>query len=135
MKMTIGQVAHQAGVGVETIRFYEREGLIDEPPRRDSGYRQYSPDVVTRILFIKRAKELGFSLKEIQELLLLRVDPESTCADVKRQTEAKIADVERKIEDLLRMKQALVKVANLCSGDGPLSVCPILDALDTIPLT
>jgi MerR family transcriptional regulator, copper efflux regulator len=135
MKLTIGQVAHQAGVGVETIRFYEREGLIDEPPRRDSGYRQYSPDVVTRILFIKRAKELGFSLKEIQELLLLRVDPESTCVDVKRQTEVKIADVERKIEDLLRMKQALVKVANLCSGDGPLSACPILDALDTIPLT
>jgi len=133
MKMTIGQVARQAGVGVETIRFYEREGIIDEPPRRDSGYRQYSQDVVKRILFIKRAKELGFSLKETQELLTLRVDPESTCADVKRQTDAKIVDVERKIEDLLRMKQALVKVAGLCSGNGPLSACPILDALDTTP--
>ena len=97
MKMTIGQVARQAGVGVETIRFYEREGIIDEPPRRDSGYRQYSQDVVKRILFIKRAKELGFSLKETQELLTLRVDPESTCADVKRQTDAKIVDVERRI--------------------------------------
>ena len=130
MKMTIGQVARQAGVGVETIRFYEREGLIDEPARRDSGYRQYSPDVVKRILFIKRAKELGFSLKEVQELLTLRVEPSSTCADVKRRTEAKIADVERKIEDLLQMKQALVKVVGLCSGDGSLSACPILDALD-----
>ncbi len=133
MKMTIGQVARQAGVGVETIRFYERKGLIDEPRRRDSGYRQYSQDVVKRILFIKRAKELGFSLKETKELLTLRVDPESTCADVKRQTEAKIADVERKIEDLLRMKQALVKVVGLCSGQGSLSACPILDVLDTTP--
>lgn len=130
MKMTIGQIARQAGVGVETIRFYQREGLISEPARRESGYRQYSEDVVKRILFIKRAKELGFSLREIQELLTLRGDPDSPCADVKRRTEAKIADVERKIEDLLQMKQALVRVAVLCSGKGSLSDCPILDALD-----
>ncbi len=130
MKMTIGQVARQAGVGVETIRFYERAGLIEEPPRRDSGYRQYSADVVKRLLFIKRAKELGFSLKEIQELLTLRVDPETTCTDVKRQAEAKIADIEHKIADLMRMKEALVRVADACPGDGPLSACPILDALD-----
>lgn len=130
MKMTIGQVAHQAGVGVETIRFYEREGLIDEPARRESGYRQYSQDVVKRILFIKRAKVLGFSLKEIHELLTLRVDPDSTCADVKRRAEAKIADVEQKIADLLQMKHALVEVTSLCHEDGSLSTCPILDALD-----
>lgn len=133
MKMTIGQVARQAGVGVETVRFYERMGLIDEPPRPDSGYRQYSPGVVIRIQFIKRAKELGFSLKEIQELLILRVDPETTCADMKRRTEAKITAIERKIEDLSRMKQALVKAVGLCSGDGPLSACPILEALDANP--
>lgn len=133
MKMTIGQLARQAGVGVETVRFYERKGLIDEPPRPVSGYRQYSSDVVTRIQFIKRAKALDFSLKEIRELLILRADPKTTPTDIKRRTEAKIADIERKIEDLLRMKQALVKVAGLCSEDGPLSACPILDALDTLP--
>lgn len=131
MKMTISQVARQAGVGVETVRFYGRQGLIDEPARPDSGYRQYSPDVVKRIQFIKRAKELGFSLKEIHELLSLRAEPASTCADVKRQTEVKIEEIEHKVEDLLRMKQALVQVARLCQGNGPLSACPILDALDT----
>jgi MerR family mercuric resistance operon transcriptional regulator len=133
MAMTIGQAARQAGVGVETVRFYERKGLIDEPPRPGSGYRQYSPDVVTRIQFIKRARQLGFSLKEIQELLLLRVAPETTRLDVKRRTEAKIAEIERKIEDLSKMKQALVKAINLCGEDGPLSACPILEALDKTP--
>lgn len=88
---------------------------------------------MTCIQFIKRAKGLGFSLKEIQELLILRVAPETTCADIKGRTEAKIAEIERKIEDLVKMKQALVKVAGLCSGDGPLSICSILDALDTSP--
>ena len=72
--LSIGQVARRAGVGVETVRFYEREGLLEEPPRRASGYRQYSEQVVKRIHFIKRAQKLGFSLKEIAELLLLRVD-------------------------------------------------------------
>jgi DNA-binding transcriptional MerR regulator len=72
--LSIGQVARRAGVGVETIRFYEREGLLEEPPRRASGYRQYSEQVVKRIHFIKRAQKLGFPLKEITELLMLRVD-------------------------------------------------------------
>ncbi len=72
--LSIGQVARRAGVGVETVRFYEREGLLEEPPRRTSGYRQYSEQVVKRIHFIKRAQKLGFSLKEITELLMLRVD-------------------------------------------------------------
>lgn len=135
MKMTISQVARQAGVGVETVRFYERQGLIDEPPRPDSGYRQYSLDVIKRIQFIKRAQELGFSLKEISELLTLRVEPASTCADVKKQAEAKIDKIERKIEDLLRMKQALVQVVCLCRGEGPVSHCPILDTLDAFSST
>lgn len=133
MKMTISQVARMASVGVETVRFYEREGLLDQPVRPDSGYRHYSLDVVKRIQFIRRAKELGFSLKEIAELLSLRVAPGSTCADVKRQAEAKRDEIERKVEDLLRMKQALAQVADQCSGEGELSACPILEALDTIP--
>lgn len=81
--MTIGQVARCAGVGVETVRFYERQGLLDAPPCRASGYRQYPQEVIRRIQFIKRAKDLGFSLKETRELLSLRVNPEMTCSDVK----------------------------------------------------
>ena len=128
--LTIGQVARSAGVGVETVRFYERQGLLEEPARRDSGYRQYGEDVVARLRFIKRAKELGFSLKEIKELLALRVDPDTTCAEVKRQAEAKIADVEQKIAALQRIRKALVKLTAVCQGRGPTSECPILDALD-----
>lgn len=129
--MTIGQVARDAGVGVETVRFYEREGLLQEPSRRESGYRQYTDDVVARLRFIKRAKELGFSLKEIKELLALRVDPETTCAEVRQRAVAKIADVEQKIEELKKIKKALEKLTAGCQGRGPTSECPILDAMAT----
>ncbi len=129
--LTIGQVARQAGIGVETVRFYEREGLLQEPARRESGYRQYPEDVVARLRFIRRAKELGFSLKEIKELLALRVDPSTTCREVKEQAESKIAHIEGKIASLVRMKEALVKLATVCRGRGPTSECPILDALDS----
>jgi len=128
--LTIGQVARQAGVGVETIRFYEREGLLEEPTRRPSGYRQYPEQVIKRIHFIQRAKRLGFSLKEIAELLMLRVDAQTSCEEVKARTEAKIAEIERKLLELQRMRQALLEVAALCTGDGPASACPMLDALD-----
>lgn len=128
--LTIGKVAQRAGVGVETIRFYERRGLIEEPPRRESGYRQYTPEVVVRLGFIRRAKDLGFSLKEIAELLSLRVDPDSTCADVKARAAAKIAAIEEKIAELRRMKKALGVLHDACSGVGPTSQCPILDALE-----
>ena len=128
--LTIGQVAKEAGVGVETLRYYEREGLVKEPPRRVSGYRQYPEDVVKRIHFIKRAQELGFSLKEIAELLALRVDQETPSIEVKRRAEAKLVDIERKVEELLRMKRALEQITQLCNGQGPISDCPILDALE-----
>ena len=128
--LTIGQVAKRAGVNVETIRFYEREGLIGEPKRRASGYRQYAPDVVRRIRFIQRAKELGFSLREVGELLSLRVSRDQTCADVKARTVGKIADIDGKIAVLTRMRSALEKLGASCVGRGPVSECPILDALD-----
>ncbi len=96
MPLTIGQVAKRSGIGLETVRFYERKGLVEEPPRTVSGYRQYPEDVVSRIRFIRRAKELGFKLSEISELLSLRVDPDTTCADVKKRTELKIAEAEEK---------------------------------------
>jgi len=128
--LTIGKVAQKAGVGVETVRFYERQGLLEEPDRKESGYRQYQEDVVARLRFIKRAKELGFSLKEIKELLALRVDPATTCREVKERAQAKIADIDGKIRSLLRMKEALVELTRVCRGRGPTSECPILDALE-----
>ncbi|MEM4380373.1 MAG: MerR family DNA-binding protein, partial [Thermoplasmatales archaeon] len=106
-------------------------GLIPRPPQRNSGYRQYSQDIVARIQFIKRAKELGFSLKEISELLSLRVDPNTTCGDVKRRAETKITDIEEKIRVLQRIKKALTRLIVLCSGEGPTSECPIMEVLDT----
>ncbi len=130
MPLTIGQVARRAGIGLETVRFYERQGLIDEPPRKESGYRQYPEQVIERLRFIRRAKELGFSLKEISDLLALRVDATTTCADVKNRAEAKITDIQEKIRDLQRMKRALDKLTAACRGQGPTSECPILEALE-----
>lgn len=129
--LSIGHVARRAGVGVETVRFYERERLLEEPPRSASGYRQYSEQVVKQIRFIKRMQQLGFSLKEIMELLILRVDEQTSCEQVKERAEAKIAEVERKIDELQSMRQALLQVASLCTGEGPGSRCPMLDALDS----
>ncbi len=128
--LTIGKVARLAQVGVETIRFYEREGLVAKPPRTPSGYRQYPKETVSRIRFIRRAKELGFSLKEIKELLALRVDPETTCGDIRRRAQAKIQSIEEKIAALEKMKKALEKLAARCRGKGPTSQCPILEALE-----
>jgi MerR family mercuric resistance operon transcriptional regulator len=128
--LTIGELAKRADVGVETIRFYEREGLVAEPPRRPSGYRQYPPEAVRRVRFIRRAKDLGFTLKEVSELLSLRVDPKTTCADVRKMARRKIAHVEAKMTELLRMKAVLVRLAGSCRGEGPTSTCPIIDLLD-----
>jgi MerR family mercuric resistance operon transcriptional regulator len=128
--LTIGQVARRAEVGVETVRFYERQGLLEEPARKESGYRQYTRDVVARLRFIRRAKELGFTLKEIADLLALRLDPDTSCGEVRGRAKAKINDIEAKIRDLQRMRQALDKLVASCRGRGPIRACPILDALD-----
>lgn len=129
--LTIGKVARSAGLAIDTVRYYERERLIEKPARSASGYRHYSPDVIARLRFIRQAKELGFSLKEIKELLSLRVAPGKSCADVRARAEAKIADVEQRIAQLDRMKSALAKLATACSGRGPTSECPILEAMET----
>ena len=128
--LTIGQLAKSAHVNVETVRYYERRGLLPAPARRPSGYRSYAPDAVRRIQFIRQAQHLGFTLQEVSELLRLRVAPEMSCREVKQRAEAKIADIERKIEDLRGMRQALVALAETCSGEGPIGECPFLDALD-----
>ena len=127
--LTIGKVAGLAGVGVETIRFYEREGLIDEPPRRASGYRQYPMNTADRVRFIKSAKELGFTLKEIRELLTLRAAPRDKCGDVRRRAEQKIQDIDERIDTLCRMRKALAKLIVECEGNRPVTECPILESL------
>lgn len=128
--LTIGQVAKQAGVGVETIRFYERQGLIERPARREGGYRRYPPDAAARVRFIRRAKELGFSLKEISDLLDLRVDPAVSCQDVRARAEAKLADIEGKIAALHRMGEVLRRLVGACQVAGSTDGCPILGALE-----
>ena len=125
-----GEVARQAGVNVETLRFYEREGLLPEPPRRASGYREYPPDTVQRIRFIQRGKELGFTLREIKGLLELRVDPDTTCVELRDRATEKVADVKQKIADLKAIERALKKLINTCSGSGPVDDCPILKHLE-----
>ncbi len=128
--LTIGQVANEAAVGVETIRFYERKGLIAQPPRRQSGCRQYPAGTIRRVRFIRRAKEVGFALKEIGELLSLRVDPRTTRADVRVIARVTIADIDKKIAELHRISGALDRLARACRGKGPTTECPILDMLD-----
>ena len=129
--LTIGNVARLTGIGVETIRFYEREGLINKPPRRKSGYRDYPVETVSRIRFIKRAKELGFALKEIKEILSLRIDPETTCNDIQKRAVTKIKDIDERIQSLLSIKNALMNLSENCKVNEPISECPILDFLES----
>jgi MerR family mercuric resistance operon transcriptional regulator len=129
--MKIGQIARAAGASIETIRYYEREGLIEHPARSPAGYRQYRPEVVERLRFIRQAKELGFSLNEVRELLSLRMRPDTTCADIRKRAQEKIASVDRKIGELQRIGRALERLAAACRGTGPTSECPILEALET----
>jgi MerR family mercuric resistance operon transcriptional regulator len=128
--LKIGELARAADVGVETIRYYERRGLLAQPPRRTTGYRQYPPHAVRRVRFIRRAQALGFTLKEIEELLALRVDDGRSCADVRALAWAKLEDIERRVAELRQMGRALERVARRCRGRGFTSACPILEVLD-----
>lgn len=129
--LTIGKVAKAAGIGIETIRFYERRGLIAAPPRTAAGYRTYPAEAVQRLRFIRRAKGLGFTLSEIGDLLGLRVRGEQSCEAVRLPASDKLADIERRIADLERMATVLQGLISHCDdgreSDAP---CPILDALD-----
>lgn len=128
--LSIGRLARASGVGVETIRFYEREGLLAAPPRTPAGYRQYDPDTVERLDFIRRAKRLGFSLEEIRQLLAL-AEAHGDRARVKALAEHKLAEIERRIEELRRMRTALAELTRQCSGHGAVEGCPIIEALAT----
>lgn len=127
--LTIGKVAKSTGYGIETVRFYEREGLIGPAERTDSNYRVYKEEDVDRLNFVRHAKDLGFTLKEIRELLAFKQDPSARKEDVKRQTELKIAEIDRKIRDLSRIRDILASLDDCCDGHGPASECPILAAL------
>src|SRR5262249_22126230 len=129
--LTIGKVARGAGLAIDTVRYYEREGLLEKPTRTASGYRHYTPAAVARLRFIRQAKELGFTLGEIKELLSLRVTPGKTCGDVKLRAEQKIADIDARVARLKSIRAALAKLAVACAGRGPTSACPILEALES----
>lgn len=130
-QLTVGELAKRGDVNLETIRYYERRGLMPKPPRSASGYRLFSPESVRRIRFIKRAQELGFSLKEIKELLALQVSADGTSANVRERAEAKIADIEEKIKTLRAMRKALGLLTNACCGQGSVSECPILESFSS----
>lgn len=128
----VGQIAEKAGINVETIRYYEKLKLLPRPKRKqDSKYRIYDEDDLKRLLFIKRAKELGFTLKEIKELLDLRIDSRAKCGDVKHLTEHKLKDVDNRINDLKKIRNVLVKLINQCVNEEVSSdACPILESIE-----
>lgn len=128
--LRIGQVAAQAGVNVQTLRYYERRGLLTEPERTRSGYRLYPPDTIQIVRFIKRAQELGFSLNEIEQLLQLRDDRVSSCDEVQALAEAKIETVEEKIRQLTALKEALEALVRSCEREDADRECPILEAIE-----
>ncbi|MGK7312923.1 MAG: MerR family transcriptional regulator [Candidatus Longimicrobiales bacterium M2_2A_002] len=128
--MFIGELADASGVGVETVRFYEREGLLPEPPRTGGGYRVYDADAVRRVRFILRAKELGFTLAETKELLDLRVTDPAACGDVEATARAKITDIEARIQELERIRAVLGDLVRACAANEQTGECPILDALE-----
>lgn len=128
--LRIGEVARRGGVSVEAVRYYEREGILEPPARRASGYRAYPEEAVRRVRFVKRAQRLGFSLKAISELLALRHDPEARACEVKRTAATLVADIDERIDSLARMRDALAALEQGCSGRGPAARCSILDALD-----
>lgn len=127
--LRIGALAREAGVGVDTIRYYEREGLLPEPRRRASGYRDYEAGAVAQLRFIRRAKGLGFSLDDIRELLALSSDRDQGVAGVKARAEERLDDVEHRIRELRRVQRGLRQLIDACPGHGELAQCPILKAL------
>lgn len=131
--MKIGELARDARVNVQTVRYYERRGLLVDPRGTPEGYRDYDGVTLARLLFIRRAQELGFTLAEIAELLALRLDPHTTADAVKRRASEKIEEIDARIHDLERIRGALDHLAGSCRGDhGPAGECPLLEALGPI---
>jgi len=127
--LTIGTVAKRAGVPIDTIRYYEREGLLPAPLRRASGYRSYNETAVSRLRFIRRAKDLGFTLEEIRDLLALSSDRSGGVKAVRKRAEQRLASIEARIAELMRIRKGLQQLIQACPGHGDPEQCPILRAL------
>ncbi len=127
-ELTIGRLAALAGVNVETIRYYQRRGLLDEPRKSSGGYRHYPADMATRVRFIKQAQALGFTLEEIASLL--RLDGADCCADTRELAAHKIALIERKLLDLAAMRAALAALVHQCNTGQAGGPCPIISVLE-----
>lgn len=129
-RIFIGALAAEAEVGIETIRFYEREGLLPEPPRSEAGYRLYGAEAVRRLRFIRKAKDLGFTLSETRDLLDLRVTDMSACDDVAERARRKLIAVEERIRELSRVRRVLHDLVDACAARAETGECPILEVLD-----
>lgn len=127
--MKIGELAKRAGVGIDTVRYYEREGLLPKAVRLASGYRSYDEDELRRLRFVRRAKALGFTLPEIRELLALSDHRQDDMAGMKAAASEKLADVEARLAELNRIREGLEALVASCPGHGALAQCPILNAL------
>lgn len=126
--LSIGKIAARAEVGIDTVRFYERSGLLPKPERTASGYRLYHPDAAERLRFIRRAKALGFTLDEIRELLALN-DSKGRRPAVREIAQRRLSEVEQKLSELTRIRKTLQQLLHECHGDGPLSGCPIIESI------
>jgi MerR family mercuric resistance operon transcriptional regulator len=127
---TIGELAQKCDINLETLRYYERVGIMLPPPRSQSGHREYPASSADRLVFIRRAQSLGFTLTEIKELLELRRNEDEHCADVVHSIDAKLQEVEKKIADLRSIRRALTTMKDLCQGDCLIGDCPILENLE-----
>lgn len=129
-RITRGKLAKRTGVNLETIRFYEQKELLPEPDRSPANYRLYSVDAVDRVRFIKKAQQLGFTLREIKELLSLRASRGARCGDVLQRAKTKMGEIDEKIRTLQAIQRALKGLMAQCRGKSPITDCPILTALD-----
>ncbi len=128
--ITIGKLAEMCGVRIDTIRYYERFKLVQAERRSKSGYRLYDANSVRQVMFIKNAKELGFTLAEIKRLLTLKSSKDATCATMLERTHQKIIEAKKQVKELERVEKALTHLSKICpGGDTPISQCPILDHL------
>lgn len=127
--MKIGEVARRVGIPIDTVRYYERNGLLPPPARRASGYRDYHESDIARLNFVLRAKSLGFTLVEIRELLELADAADGDMANIRSLAVGKLADVEQRIAQLVRVRDALKGLVDACPGQGHVSGCPIRSAL------
>lgn len=129
--ITIKKLAELVDINPETIRFYHREGILKEPPKRANGYRYYNEDHALRLNFIKRAKDLGFTLKEIKDLFEMNQKSRATCATVKVKAEDKIREIDQKIEDLKQIKKSLQDLCEACDvGSAEMKQYRVMDCFD-----